>query len=88
MKERNLIYEKNFRKYLFSFSLETHLKICENINVEFKKPIMRKICLNCKNKYDERNSKCPLCFCVDIENRTDFINSDEEKLNTDEELRK
>jgi len=37
MKKRNLEYEDKFRKYLFSFDLETHLKICKNINVEFKK---------------------------------------------------
>ena len=36
MKERNLDYEKKFRAYLFSFDLETHKKICENINVRYK----------------------------------------------------
>ena len=37
MKQRNLEYENKFRAYLFSWDLETHKKICENINVEFKK---------------------------------------------------
>jgi len=37
MKKRNLRYEEMFRKYLFSFDLKTHLEICKNINVEFKK---------------------------------------------------
>jgi len=33
IKKRNEEYEKKFRKYLFSFDLETHKKICENLNV-------------------------------------------------------
>jgi len=33
MKTRNLIYEKKFRAYLFSFDFETHKEICKNINV-------------------------------------------------------
>jgi len=33
-KERNLEYEKKFRKYLFSFDLEKHKEICKNINVK------------------------------------------------------
>ena len=37
MKKRNVEYENKFRKYLFSFDLKTHLEICKNINVEFKK---------------------------------------------------
>ena len=34
MKERNLQYELNFRKYIYSFDLDTHKKICENINLK------------------------------------------------------
>ena len=34
MKQRNLEYEKRFRKYLFSFSFEKHKEICKNINVK------------------------------------------------------
>ena len=34
MKERNLSYEEKFRKYLFSFDLDKHKEICENINVK------------------------------------------------------
>jgi hypothetical protein len=34
MKQRNLSYEDKFRKYLFSFDLETHKEICKNINVK------------------------------------------------------
>jgi len=34
MKERNLEYEKKFRKYLYSFDFEKHKKICENINLK------------------------------------------------------
>ena len=37
MKKRSFEYEKRFKKYLFSFDLKTHLEICKNINVEFKK---------------------------------------------------
>ena len=34
MKIRNLNYENKFRAYLFSMDLETHKKICNNINVK------------------------------------------------------
>jgi len=34
MKERNKIYEKKFRTYLFSFDLDTHKEICKNLNVK------------------------------------------------------
>lgn len=34
MKKRSLKYEEKFKKYLFSFDLETHKKICENLNVK------------------------------------------------------
>ena len=34
MKERSLLYEKKFMKYLFSFDFETHKEICKNINVK------------------------------------------------------
>ncbi len=34
MKKRNLSYEKKFRKYLFSFDLETPKEICKEINVK------------------------------------------------------
>jgi hypothetical protein len=33
MKQRNLNYELQFRRYLFSFDFETHKQICKNINV-------------------------------------------------------
>ena len=33
MKQRNLDYESKFKKYLFSFDLQTHKSICKNINV-------------------------------------------------------
>ena len=36
MKKRSLKYENTFRKYLFSFDLETHKEICKNINVKTK----------------------------------------------------
>ena len=34
MKTRSLDYEKKFRKYLFSFDLNTHKRICKDINVK------------------------------------------------------
>ena len=36
MKQRNKKYEQKFRAYLFSFDLETHKAICDNINVKHK----------------------------------------------------
>lgn len=36
MKQRSLKYEEQFKKYLFSFDLDTHKQICENINVKHK----------------------------------------------------
>jgi len=37
MKERNVEYEKKFRKYIYSFDFETHKKICKNINLKHNK---------------------------------------------------
>tara|TARA_Y100000310_G_C20453694_1_gene701997 strand:+ start:658 stop:801 length:144 start_codon:yes stop_codon:yes gene_type:complete len=37
MKKRSLEYEKKFRKYLFSFDLETHKKICKEMYLEINK---------------------------------------------------
>ena len=34
MKKRSLEYEAKFRKYLYSFDLETHKEICKNINLK------------------------------------------------------
>jgi len=35
MKKRNLKYEQNFRKYLFSFDLKNHLEILKSINASY-----------------------------------------------------
>ena len=37
IKKRCLSYEMKFRKYIYSFDLDTHKKICENINLSRKK---------------------------------------------------
>ena len=34
IKRRNLTHEQKFRTYLFSFDLDTHKQICENLNVK------------------------------------------------------
>ena len=33
MKERSLLYELKFKRYIYSFDFKTHKEICENIQL-------------------------------------------------------
>lgn len=86
MKQRSLEYENKFRKYLFSFDLETHLNICKNINVGIKEELkggfkkMRFKCntFDCQKTFeleyseeDIKNKGCPICpYCKDKNNKS------------------
>tara|TARA_Y100000310_G_scaffold210786_1_gene211400 strand:+ start:165 stop:605 length:441 start_codon:yes stop_codon:yes gene_type:complete len=54
MRKRSLEYEKKFRKYLFSFNLETHKEICKNLNVKAETQEVGLFRLYC--------NKCDKCF--------------------------
>jgi len=74
MKKRSLEYEKRFRKYIYSFDLETHKEICKNINV---KPNIEEQKVN--NKF-EKGFKILIKYFDSI--------ADEEKLKVDKQLKK